>query len=117
SADGLHAAVKRMSVTSADRLRVAGRFLSDFVRYHRDLRRLECLNAALDGVNLVSERQRELSAINHTLYEYLLNDERKPAEDKVSRHVVLKADIRESTLLTRTLFSRGLNPASYFSLN
>ncbi|MGH9570979.1 MAG: hypothetical protein ACRD4F_15140, partial [Candidatus Angelobacter sp.] len=28
-----------------------------------------------------------------------------------------KADIRESTTLTRTLFERGLNPASYFSLN
>jgi len=35
----------------------------------------------------------------------------------VIHHVVLKADIRESTTLTRTLFERGLNPASYFSLN
>jgi hypothetical protein len=32
-------------------------------------------------------------------------------------HVVLKADLRDSSLLTRTLFERGLNPASYFSLN
>jgi len=32
-------------------------------------------------------------------------------------HVILKADIRDSTTLTRTLFERGLNPASYFSLN
>ena len=32
-------------------------------------------------------------------------------------HIILKADIRESTTLTRTLFERGLNPASYFSLN
>jgi len=31
--------------------------------------------------------------------------------------VVLKADIRESTTLTRTLLEKGLNPASYFSLN
>ena len=35
----------------------------------------------------------------------------------MTHHVVLKADIRESTTLTRTLFERGLNPASYFSLN
>ena len=32
-------------------------------------------------------------------------------------HVILKADVRDSTTLTRTLFERGLNPASYFSLN
>jgi hypothetical protein len=31
--------------------------------------------------------------------------------------VVLKADVRDSTRLTRTLMDRGLNPASYFSLN
>jgi hypothetical protein len=33
------------------------------------------------------------------------------------RHVVLKADVRDSTRLTRTLMEKGLNPASYFSLN
>src|SRR5207244_2218077 len=33
------------------------------------------------------------------------------------RHVVLKADVRDSTRLTRTLTDKGLNPASYFSLN
>jgi hypothetical protein len=31
--------------------------------------------------------------------------------------VVLKADVRDSTRLTRTLMEKGLNPASYFSLN
>ena len=52
-----------------------------------------------------------------SLYEFLLTEEQKPAEDKISSHVILKADIRDSTYLTRTLFERGLNPASYFSLN
>jgi hypothetical protein len=117
SADNFRAAVKRTDLGSSERLRVAGRFFADFIRYHRDLRRLECLNAALDTVNIVSDRLRELSAINHTLYEFLLAEEQKPAEERVRDHVILKADIRESTLLTRTLFSRGLNPASYFSLN
>src|SRR6185369_16500400 len=32
-------------------------------------------------------------------------------------HIILKADIRDSTTLTKTLYERGLNPASYFSLN
>ncbi len=66
---------------------------------------------------LGNERFRELSAINNTLYEFLLTEEQKPAEEQVIHHVVLKADIRESTTLTRTLLEKGLNPASYFSLN
>src|SRR5258708_20168855 len=29
----------------------------------------------------------------------------------------MKADVRDSTRLTRTMMDKGLNPASYFSLN
>src|SRR5260370_39805711 len=29
----------------------------------------------------------------------------------------MKADVRDSTRLTRTMMEKGLNPASYFSLN
>jgi class 3 adenylate cyclase len=70
-------------------------------------------------VNLVAnDRMRELSRVNGTLYEFLLPEEQaQPDEDKVTRHVVLKADVRDSTRLTRTLMDQGLNPASYFSLN
>jgi class 3 adenylate cyclase len=98
---------------------VAARFLRDFSHYHRDLRRLEVLNAALDSINLVgTEKLRELSRMNGTLYEFLLPDEQQQTEeDRVLRHVVLKADVRDSTRLTRTLMEKGLNPASYFSLN
>lgn len=112
-------AVKRVSrYSSGDRAKIAGRFLRDFIRFHRDIRSLETLNAALDRVNLLTnERLRELSAINNTLYEFLLSSEQKRTEDKVIHHVILKADIRDSTTLTRTLSERGLNPASYFSLN
>src|SRR5215472_17432737 len=120
SPGNLHAAVKKtQSAKPADRAKLAGRFFTDFSRYHRDLRRMEAVVSAMDAVNVISsERFRELSAINNTLYEYLLPEEQRPAEEeKVVHHVVLKADIRESTTLTRTLFERGLNPASYFSLN
>jgi hypothetical protein len=103
---------------AADRAKVAGRFLRDLFCYHRDLRSLEALNRALDTINIIgSDRLRELSAINNTLYEFLLPQEQKPTEDKVVNHVILKADVRDSTTLTRTLMDRGLNPASYFSLN
>jgi hypothetical protein len=103
---------------ASDRTKVAGRFLRDFIYYHRDLRSLEALNRALETVHIITnDRLRELSAINRTLYEFLLPQEQKPAQDKVVNHVILKADVRDSTTLTRTLMERGLNPASYFSLN
>ncbi|HET7441728.1 MAG TPA: hypothetical protein VFJ47_10540, partial [Terriglobales bacterium] len=119
STASLYAAVGRVvSCRGADRAKVAARFLRDFMRYHRDLRRLETLNSVLDSVNLIgNEKLRELSAVNGTLYEFLLPEEQKPGEDKIVNHVVVKADIRDSTRLTRSLMERGQNPASYFSLN
>ncbi len=102
----------------AERAKIAGRFFTDFTRYQRDLRRMEALLSAMDSVNVItSDKFRELSAINNTLYEFLLAEEQRPSEDKVIHHVILKADIRDSSTLTRTLVERGLNPASYFSLN
>jgi hypothetical protein len=69
-------------------------------------------------VNLIGNpKMRELSAMNGTLYEFLLPDEQKPIEEKVLGHVVIKADVRDSSRLTKSLMARGLNPASYFSLN
>ena len=120
SPNSLYAAVAKVaSCRGAERAKVAARFLGDFFHYHRDLRRLEVLNAALDSVNLIpNERLQELSRVNGTLYEFLLPEEQGEADsDRVLRHVVLKADVRDSTRLTRTMMEKGLNPASYFSLN
>jgi class 3 adenylate cyclase len=110
---------KVASCRGEERAKVAARFLGDFFQYHRDLRRLEILNAALDSVNLVgNQRLQELSRVNGTLYEFLLAEEQgQPDSDRVLRHVVLKADVRDSTRLTRTMMEKGMNPASYFSLN
>jgi class 3 adenylate cyclase len=118
--NSLYAAVAKVaSCRGAERAKVAARFLGDFLHYHRDLRRLEVLNGALDSVNLVAnERLQELSRVNGTLYEFLLPEEQGQADsDRVLRHVVLKADVRDSTRLTRTMMEKGMNPASYFSLN
>jgi len=119
SADSFRDALVRVgNCRSAERAKLSGRFLRDFLCYHRDWRRLEVLNAALDNVNLIgSSKMRELSALNSTLYEFLLPDEQKPLESKVARHVILKADVRDSTRLTRSLMEKDMNPASYFSLN
>src|SRR5438093_4368094 len=119
SCESLYSAMARVAgCRGAERDKIAGRFLRDFMRYHRDLRRLEALNGALDSVNLVGNQKiRDLSAMNGTLYEFMLPQERKLDEDKILRHVIVKADVRDSSRLTRSLLERGLNPASYFSLN
>jgi hypothetical protein len=120
SPNSLYAGVAKVaSCRGAERAKIAARFLGDFFHYHRDLRRLEMLNAALDSVNLVgNERLQQLSRVNGTLYEFLLPEEKGQSDaERVLGHVVMKADVRDSTRLTRIMMEKGLNPASYFSLN
>ena len=117
--DRLFAAVGRVaSCRSSERSRFAARLLHDLVCYHRDLRGLEALTAGFDSINLVSdEKVRKLSTLNGMLYEFLPPEDQKPAEDRVVHHVILKADVRDSSRLTRSLMEKGMNAASYFSLN
>jgi hypothetical protein len=94
------------------------RFASDFLRLRRELRDAEHLTTCMERINLVStEQARELSRMNNRLYECVLQDEAKPREDQVVSHVIIKADVRGSTKMTQDLLSRGLSPASHFSLN
>ena len=94
------------------------RFLHDFLRHHRNSCLLQVLQGLMDRVNLAfEEKTRQLSRINNTLYGFLLPEEEKPQDEQIPGHVILKADVRDSTRLTADLFSRGLNPASHFSLN
>jgi hypothetical protein len=58
-----------------------------------------------------------LSKKNRLLYEFPLPEERVKEEKPIIGHVILKADIRGSMDVTHTMSARGLNPASYFSLN
>src|SRR5215467_13059268 len=94
------------------------RFAADFFRLHRDLRDAEHLTTCMERINLVTtEKARELSRMNNRLYECVLPEEARPAQDTVISHVIIKADVRGSTRMTQDLLSRGLNPASHFSLN
>ena len=115
----LFAAIGRVgSCRSSERARFAARLLLDLICYNRDLRGLEAVSAGFDSVNLVSdEKVRELSALNAMLYEFLPPEDQKPAEDRIVHHVILKADVRDSSRLTRSLMEKGMNAASYFSLN
>jgi hypothetical protein len=118
--DRFTSALNRFSqITGTQRAKVAARYLRDFLLYYRDMRRLEILNAAQEKINLISsEKLSELSKLNGTLYAFFLESEEKSqAEKPLARHVILKADVRDSSRLTKSLLERDMNPASYFSLN
>jgi hypothetical protein len=118
-ADRLHAAIGRVgSVRATDRTRVSARLLRDLCCYHRDRRGLEAITSGLDSINLISDdKVRELSSLNGMLHEFLPPEDQKSAEERVLHHVILKADVRDSSILTRSLMEKGMNAASYFSLN
>src|SRR5712692_7267363 len=93
-------------------------FATDFLRMRRDLHDAEHLTTCMERVNLVTtETARELSRLNNRLYECVLPEEARPEQDHVVSHVIIKSDVRGSTRMTQDLLSRGLNPASHFSLN
>ncbi|HEY2121777.1 MAG TPA: hypothetical protein VGH37_21525 [Candidatus Acidoferrum sp.] len=110
---------KRMRRYSKDELQaMVFRFAGDFLRLRRDLRDAEHLSTCMERINLITaEKVRELSRMNNRLYECLLREEFKPEHDQVVSHVIIKADVRGSTKMTQDLLSRGLSPASHFSLN
>jgi hypothetical protein len=115
----LFAAVNRVATCRAsERSRFAARLLRDLFCYHRDLRGLEAVNAGFRSINLVSDdKMRELSALNGMLYEFLPPEEQKSSSERVLSHAIVKADVRDSSTLTRSLMAKGMNAASYFSLN
>jgi hypothetical protein len=94
------------------------RFATDFLRLRRDLRDADHLSTCMERISLVTtEKARDLSRMNNRLYECVLPDEARPQQDNVVSHVIIKADVRGSTRMTQDLLSRGLSPASHFSLN
>jgi hypothetical protein len=94
------------------------RFLSGIARFHRDIENFTVFNDAMERVNLTADEEIiTLSRANNTLYDFLLPTERVENEQPIINHVVIKADVRGSTDITYQMNKRGLNPASYFSLN
>jgi class 3 adenylate cyclase len=105
-------------MTSAKRKAYLIRFINAFARFHRDKSNAEIISEAMERVNLATEEKViTLSRENNTLYEFLLSHERAREKAPIINHVVVKADVRGSTDITHQMNERGLNPASYFSLN
>lgn len=94
------------------------KFLKGFARYHRDYLNYNIVKQAMENVNLITdEKILMLSRANNTLYEFLLPHEEVLIDRPITSHTIIKADVRGSTDITYQMTSRGLNPASYFSLN
>ena len=94
------------------------RFLMGISHYHRDIENHRIISDAMDRINLTTDGKiLNLSRANNTLYEFLLPREKSEDEKPIINHVVIKADVRGSTDITHQMIKRGLNPASFFSLN
>lgn len=101
-----------------EQLSTSLQFVEDFMRLRRDRRNYHQVVAWMERINLVrSERARELSRVNKSLYEFLHPDEGRPKDDPVINHTIIKADVRGSTGITQDLLAKGMNPASHFSMN
>ena len=104
--------------TQDETLSIGRQFAEDLMLLRRDRRNYQQVAAWMERISLVrSERARDLSRVNKSLYEFLHPDEGRPVDDPVVSHAVIKADIRGSTAITRDLLARGLNPASHISMN
>ncbi len=104
--------------THEEQLSAALQFVEDFMRLRRDRRNYHQVVAWMERINLVrSERARELSRANKSLYEFLHPEERRKKDDPVINHTIIKADVRGSTGITKDLLAKGMNPASHFSMN
>lgn len=115
----LQQALKLVSgCTAEEKKRHLLMFLKQISRYQRDLYNCRILHNAMDAIHLATEEKIILlSRENRSLFEFLLPEERGKEESPVSHHVIIKADIRGSMDINSTMSTRGLNPASYFSLN
>lgn len=96
------------------------RILADLFRYRLHLKYFRFAHRALNRINVITEVQEiQLARAGGHLYELIDEGELKEVstvESEIVRHVILKADVRGSTTVTRELLNQSLNPASYFSL-
>src|SRR6202041_4052559 len=104
--------------THEETLATCMQFAEDLMRLRRDRRNYQQVASWMERINLVrSERARELSRVNKSLYEFLHPEEGRPKDDPVINHTIIKPDVRGSPGITKALLAKGMNPASHFSMN
>ena len=93
------------------------RYVKDFLIFRRDLKLAYYTYQQMSRLRVLQDAESvKLSRDNGSLYEFRLG--RDPdSQEQVKSHVILKADIRGSTEITRQLMEKKLNPATHFSMN
>ncbi|MBL3591371.1 MAG: hypothetical protein JMN24_16525 [gamma proteobacterium endosymbiont of Lamellibrachia anaximandri] len=108
--------IRRMSTAKQQEYVV--RYIRDFLGFRRDLKLAYFVNRAMARLKLLtSPEDIKLSKDNGSLYDYPLRTEVEPDEQKIQAHVIMKADLRGSTEITKQLLTKRLNPATHFSMN
>ncbi|PCH62990.1 MAG: hypothetical protein COC19_01955 [SAR86 cluster bacterium] len=98
-------------------LKTTASIVVDLARFRRDLKLQRFSHRIFNRIRILqSSEDLALSKQANTLYFLPTGDEQELSQERIQRHCVLKADIRGSTTVIEDLLSRGLNPASYFSL-
>ena len=94
------------------------RYLSDFLTFRRDLKLAYYSYQQMSRLRILQDSESiKLSRDNGSLYEFRLGKDPDDESQKIKAHVVLKADVRGSTEITRQLVEKRLNPATHFSMN
>ncbi len=108
--------IRRMS--SAKHQGYALRYLKEFLAFRRDLKLAYTTYQMMSRLNILQDSESiQLSRDNGSLYEFRLSKDTDSQKHKIKAHVVLKADVRGSTEITRQLVEMRLNPATHFSMN
>jgi class 3 adenylate cyclase len=108
--------IRRMP--TAKQQEYATRYLKDFLTFRRDLKLAYYSYQQMSRLRILQDAESiKLSRDNGSLYEFRLGRDQDDESQKIKAHVVLKADVRGSTEITRQLVEKRLNPATHFSMN
>ena len=114
--DAVHGYIRRMSAIKQQGYAI--RYLKDFLSFRRDLKLAYYTYQQMSRLKILQDSESiQLSKDNGSLYEFRLSQDTDSQAGKIKAHVVLKADVRGSTEITRQLVEKRLNPATHFSMN
>ena len=97
-----------------------GRALSDWARFRLHLKYFRFAQRMFNRINLIiDEEALQLAKAGGKLYQLWDSEEIKEVDveddHEISRHAVIKVDIRGAADVTTAMLKQGLNPASFFS--
>ena len=96
------------------------KILTDISRFRLHIKYYRFAHRIFNRMNIIQDPEKlQLAKSGGNLYQLVSFEEarlNKPEASQIIHHTIIKADVRGSTIVTRELINKGLNPASYFSL-